>query len=137
MLRYFNLWVAFTFVLFYFGPIEQDGRGSIGAFVVVAFNMLFFNLGVFCGDRMTLRPTKSVSIFGRQQIPTFVVLVICGSAAAIVIHRSAGLWMFDPAGYSSANMQLAISFDWLFATLILFTVQTVRIFRGSSPLATA
>ncbi len=99
MLVFFNSWVLFTLVLFYWGPIPWENQGSYAVAVIVIGSMIGFNLGNRLGKMVPALPAHEFSFLdnkGTKWLIIFLFLLL----SQLHIQSLTGQSIFNPLKYS-------------------------------------
>jgi hypothetical protein len=105
LLVFYNLWVAFTLLLYYFGPIVWAGAQEPNVFLTVVVCMIFFNLGA-----KVVRQNADVRFL--TGVPTFLVkdrrlslaiMILFVVLAAISVQIATGKSLLSLETWVSAN----------------------------------
>jgi len=97
---FYNLWVIFTLVLFYAGPVDWPGRSSPSVLLLVGACLLLFNVGSWLGSRKHVTPRVTVSIFENHISLTFLIIALNFALTEWWLRVVTGLSIAAPSAYS-------------------------------------
>lgn len=99
MLKYYNIWVVFTLLVFYLGPINWSQQQNYVIAILVLACLFFFNLGVGFGNRLPSLPAHNFRALNSQKIAIGVIVVFI-LLSQIHTKSVTGLSILNPFNYS-------------------------------------
>lgn len=99
MVIFFNLWVAFSVALYYFGPVDWAGRGSADVALYVGLCVIAFDIGYLLRRRTPGAP-KPIPIIPTTTFASRGIVIAHAVLTFIYLAAITGRVAINPADYS-------------------------------------